>query len=182
MPNYRRSNFGGGTYFFTVNTHRRQPFLTDPDVRAALKQGINQIRQTLPFAIDAWVLLPDHLHCIWSLPEGDADFSTRWRVIKTVVTQQCGERLDNDALLSRRRVRKGQSTLWQQRFWEHLIRDERDFAAHVDYIHWNPVKHGHAQHVVDWPYSSFHRYVRNGVLPPAWTGTIIDGSFGESPG
>ena len=180
MSNYRRSNTGGGTYFFTVNTHRRQPFLIDHDVRAALRQGINQIRQTLPFTIDAWVLLPDHLHCIWSLPDVDADFSARWRIIKTVVTQQCGERLNNASLLSRRRGKKGQSTLWQQRFWEHLIRDERDFAAHVDYIHWNPVKHGHVQRAMDWPYTSFHRFVRDGILPPAWAGEDVDGNFGES--
>ena len=86
MPNYRRATIGGATYFFTVNTYRRQPFLIDPDVRLALRAGIERVRQTLPFVIDAWVLLPDHMHCIWSLPEGDADFSTRWRIIKTTVT------------------------------------------------------------------------------------------------
>jgi putative transposase len=107
VPNYRRAAIGGATYFFTVNTYRRQPFLTDADVRAALREGIERVRQTLPFAIDAWVLLPDHLHCIWSLPEGDADFSTRWRIIKTVVTQRCGERLNNAAWMSRRRAAKG---------------------------------------------------------------------------
>jgi len=180
VPNYRRAPIGGATYFFTVNTYRRQPFLTDADVRAALREGIERVRQTLPFAIDAWVLLPDHLHCIWSLPEGDADFSTRWRIIKTVVTQRCGERLHNAAWMSRRRAAKGQSTLWQHRFWEHLIRDERDFAVHVDYVHWNPVKHGHVQHAALWPYSSFHRYVRDGVLPAAWAGGDVDGEFGES--
>ena len=102
--------------FFTVNTYRRQPFLIDPDIRSALRAGIEGVRQTLLFVIDAWVLLPDHMHCIWSLPDGDADFSTRWRIIKTTVTQCCGERLNNAAWLSRRRIAKGQSTLWQQRF------------------------------------------------------------------
>lgn len=92
MPNYRRATLGGATYFFTVNTYRRQPFLIDPDVRLALRAGIERVRQTLPFVIDAWVLLPDHMHCIWSLPEGDADFSTRWRIIKTTATQHCGKR------------------------------------------------------------------------------------------
>jgi len=182
VPNYRRATIGGATYFFTVNTYRRQPFLIDPDVRSALREGIERVRHTLPFVIDAWVLLPEHLHCIWTLPDGDADFSTRWRVIKTTVTQRCGERLNNTAWLSRRRTTKRQSTLWQQRFWEHLIRDERDFAAHVDYVHWNPVKHGHVQQVAHWPYSSFHRYVRDGVLSPAWAGGDVEGEFGEVTG
>ncbi len=180
MPNYRRSNIAGATYFFTVNTYRRQQFLTDSDVRAALRAGIERVRQTLPFAIDAWVLLPDHLHCLWTLPKGDADFSTRWRVIKTTVTQCCGPRLNNPAWLTRRRAAKGQGTLWQQRFWEHLIRDERDYAAHVDYIHWNPVKHRYAKEVAHWPYSSFHNHVRSGLLPAGWAGVDVDGEFGEA--
>ena len=179
MPNYRRATLGGASYFFTVNTYRRQPFLIDPDVRLALREGIKRVRQTLPFAIDAWVLLPDHLHCMWTLPDGDAAFSTRWSIIKTLVTQRCGNRLNNTAWLSRRRITTGQSTLWQQRFWEHCLRDERDFAAQVDYIHWNPVKHGHAQQVGHWPYSSCHRYVRDGVLSPTWAGGDVEGTFGE---
>jgi putative transposase len=183
MPQYRRARTPGATFFFTVNTHLRQPFLIDADVRTALREGIERVRATMPFQIDAWALLPDHLHCLWTLPEGDGDFSTRWRIIKTVVTQQCGPRLNQHELLSKRRIAKNQSSLWQQRFWEHQIRDDIDFARHVDYIHWNPVKHGHVLRVVDWRYSSLHRYLRQGLLPANWAGVGVDGLearlFGE---
>ena len=179
MPDYRRAQTPGATYFFTVNTLQPQRFLLDDDVRAALREGIERVRTTLPFSIDAWVLLPDHLHCLWTLPEGDADFSTRWRIIKTVVTQRCGGRLAKPGLLSLRRVAKGQSTLWQQRFWEHQVRDDMDFARHVDYIHWNPVKHGLVARVADWPYSSVHRYLRQGLLPANWAGVGIEDADGK---
>lgn len=169
MPDYRRARVAGGTYFFTVNTLHRQRILTDADVRAALRHAIVQVRATMPFTIDAWVLLPDHLHCIWTLPAGDADFSTRWRVIKTLVTQHCRGRLERQALLTARRHRKQQSTLWQNRYWEHQIRDERDLVGHVNYIHYNPVKHGYTACAADWPYSSFHRYVKEGIYPVEWT-------------
>ncbi|MEQ6342582.1 MAG: transposase [Gammaproteobacteria bacterium] len=99
MPNSRRARLGGATYFFTVNTYRRQPFLIDPDVRSALRVGVARVRQTLPFAIDAWVLLPDHMHCIWSLPDGDADFSTRWRIIKTTVTHRSWRAIEQRGLV-----------------------------------------------------------------------------------
>lgn len=183
MPEYRRARTPGATFFFTVNTHLRQPFLIDSDVRAALREGIDRVRSTMPFQIDAWVLLPDHLHCVWTLPVGDADFSTRWRVIKTIVTQRCSPRLNKREMLSERRVAKNQSSLWQQRFWEHQIRDDEDFTRHVDYIHWNPVKHGHVVQVGDWPYSSVHRYMRQGLLSANWAGVGIDqfvaNDFGE---
>ena len=170
MPNYRRANAEGGCYFFTVNTLHSQPFLIDADIRAALRGAIESVRKTLPFMIDAWVLLPDHLHCLWTLPEGDADFATRWRLIKTRVTQHCGARLARDEHMTARRKEKRQSSLWQNRYWEHQIRDEDDFARHVDYVHWNPVKHGQVMRVEDWPYSSFHRYVKEGVYPQDWVG------------
>jgi putative transposase len=182
MSDYRRSRAPGAAYFFTVNTHLRQPFLVDADVRAALREGIERVRTTMPFQIDAWVLLPDHLHCVWTLPEGDADFSTRWRVIKTIVTQRCAARLDNRAILSGRRKAKGQSSLWQQRFWEHQIRDEADLQRHINYIHWNPVKHGHVPRVVDWPYSSLHRHLREGLLPADWANVRVEHSDGRSFG
>lgn len=182
MPEYRRARSPGATFFFTVNTNLRQPFLIDVDVRAALREGIERVRESMPFEIDAWVLLPDHLHCIWTLPDGDADFSSRWRIIKTIVTQHCGPRLNVDEILSDRRKRKNQSSLWQQRFWEHQIRDDADFARHVDYIHWNPVKHGHAKHTGDWPYSSLHRYIRNGLLPANWGEVNADQYSGKDFG
>jgi putative transposase len=181
MPNYRRAKLAGGTYFFTVTTYRRRRFLLDADVRAAIRAGIDRIRTTLPFQIDAWVLLPDHLHCIWTLPPGDEDFSTRWKVIKITVTQHCRARLEPNVATTKRRDEKNQSTLWQNRFWEHQIRDERDFEKHVDYIHWNPVKHGYVSRAGDWEYSSLQRFIRSGVLQKDWftVGTAEDGDFGE---
>ena len=167
MPNYRRANVAGGTYFFTVNTLRRLPVLTEPPVREALREAIRQTRMTAPFDIDAWVLLPDHLHCIWTLPQGDADFSMRWSKIKRYVSQQCGETF-GIGNVSASRTKRHESGLWQRRFWEHQIRDEADFALHADYIHWNPVKHGLAARAVDWPYSTFHRFVCDGVYASDW--------------
>lgn len=163
MARYRRADARGGTYFFTVVTERRQRILTGPDIRAALRTAIETVRQRRPFRIDAWVLLPDHLHAIWTLPENDADFATRWRLIKTHVTRACGDRYFQDSLLTERRAAKRCGTLWQHRYWEHHIRDDEDFHRHVDYIHWNPVKHGLVARAADWPYSTFHRYAANGV-------------------
>lgn len=168
MPNYRRADTKGGCYFFTVNTLHRQPILVEADIRTALREAIQAVRTSLPFTIEAWVLLPDHLHAIWNLPQGDADFATRWRIIKTKVTQCCGTRLLREEYLTARRREKHQSSLWQNRYWEHEIRDDHDFARHVDYVHWNPVKHGHVKRVADWPYSSFHRYVQGGTYPLDW--------------
>ncbi|MGE4090217.1 MAG: transposase [Candidatus Binatia bacterium] len=182
MPNYRRARVDGGTYFFTVNTFRRQRFLIDPDVRAALRAGIAIVRAEHPFVIEAWVLLPDHMHALWTLPEADHDFPTRWRIIKSTVTQRCGPRLHRPELITARRIQRHQSTLWQPRFWEHTIRDEIDFERHVNYIHGNPVKHSYVRQVADWPYSSFHRYVNQGLLPRDWGGTGTeedDADFGE---
>jgi putative transposase len=182
MSNYRRVYFPGGLYFFTVVTFRRQCFLIDKDVRTALREGIQFARQSKPFEIVAWVLLPDYLHCIWRLPPGDTDFSSRWSMIKRIVTQRCGERLNRSEWLNARRHKRQQGTLWQHRFWEHLIRDEDDFNQHMNYINWNPVKHGLASKVIDWPYSSFHRLVRKGWYAENWGENIIfdNGSeFGE---
>jgi len=170
MSDYRRAAVPGGTYFFTLVTERRQPILTDPDIRQALRQAIETVRLSQPFAIDAWVLLPDHLHAIWRLPPGDADFSNRWRLIKRHVTHACGKTYRRADLLSERRQAKGQGTLWQQRFWEHLIHDERDYARHFDYLHGNPLKHGLVARVGDWPWSSFHRWVKQGIYPVDWGG------------
>lgn len=128
-----------------------------------------------PFAIDAIVILPEHLHTIMTLPDSDADFSGRWRRIKSLFTRQVA------ATEGIKASRKGEYALWQRRFWEHTVRDEDDFARHVDYIHFNPVKHGHASRVSEWPYSSFHRYVRQGSLPEDWGvgGNEEGAGFGE---
>jgi len=181
MPEYRRAYIAGGTYFFTVVTYRRQQFLCDNDGRTALRDGINKARERYPFTIDAWVLLPDHLHCIWTLPDGDADFGSRWAAIKRYVSKNCPRLKLDDRLNESKRKRK-ESTVWQRRFWEHMIRDERDYEMHLNYIHYNPVRHGIVKHVKDWPYSTFHRYVENNAYPPDWGGMVdeYDGkAFGE---
>jgi putative transposase len=112
------------------------------------------------------VILPDHLHTIWTLPDGDHDFSQRWRQIKSAFSREIAK----EERISQSRLRKQERGIWQRRFWEHVIRDEEDFNRHVDYIHINPVKHGYIQKVADWPYSSFHQYVRLGILPVDWAG------------
>lgn len=177
MPNYLRAHIPGGTYFFTLATMERQPVLLKPEIRAALRQAIDLTRERYPFRIDAWVLLPDHLHCIWTLPEGDDQYGTRWSLIKRHITQST--RFSGGTRPSRITRREG--GLWQRRYWEHVIRDENDFARHADYIHWNPVKHGLVQTVLEWPYSTFHRYVRQGVYAPDWGGFVgsPNDSFGE---
>ena len=172
MPEYRRATAPGGTYFFTVNTYRRGKFLTHEPFRQALRDGIETVRANLPFAIVAWVLLPDHLHCIWRLPQGDADFSARWAIIKRTVSKQCGHLLELAAPLNESKIMRRESVVWQRRFWEHQIRDDLDLQRHVDYIHWNPMKHAYVSRVADWPYSSFHRYVREGVYDKNWAGMI----------
>jgi putative transposase len=127
--------------------------------------------------IDAIVILPDHLHAVWTLPDGDRDFALRWRLIKAAFSRglSAGERI------SASRARKAERGIWQRRYWEHTLRDDDDLARHIDYIHFNPVKHGHVARVVDWPHSSFHRMVERGVYPADWGGHAADpaGDFGE---
>ena len=183
MPEYRRAKTPGGTYFFTVNTYRRQPILTIWEVRQALRSGIQKAKQTLPFEIEAWVLLPDHLHTIWTLPKEDANYAARWAIIKREVSKRCGQLINPSGKLSASRGKRKESYFWQRRFWEHQIRDEIDFQRHMDYLHWNPVKHGLVRKVVEWPYSTFHRYVAQEVYPPDWGGyemtDMDEGNFGE---
>jgi len=143
MPRYIRAIVPGGTFFFTVTLLERRRSLVIEHIDA-LRTAFATARIRLPFSIDAMVVLPDHLHCLWTLPEGDADFSRRWRAIKSAFSRAipAGEHL------SPRRLAKGERGVWQRRFWEHVIRDERDFERHADYIHFNPVKHGHVRRVV----------------------------------
>jgi putative transposase len=163
MPQYIRAFVPGGTFFFTVTLlERRRKLLTENIDN--LREVFKAARRRRPFTIEAIVILPDHLHCIWTLPSEDADFSTRWHDIKARFAAQIsrGERL------SARRLKKGERGIWQRRFWEHVIRDEVDYERHVDYIHYNPVKHGHVTRVADWPHSSFHRYVQSGIYDLEW--------------
>jgi len=163
MPRYTRAYIPGGTFFFTVALLERDRRLLVEHIEL-LRNSFRQVRKIRPFGMDAIVVLPDHLHCIWSLPAEDADFSTRWRRIKGLFTQgiPLGERI------SARRQIKAERGIWQRRFWEHAIRDEADYAAHADYIHYNPVKHGHALRAADWPHSSFYRFVEAGIYPQDW--------------
>ena len=168
MTNYRRFKIEGGTYFFTQVTHERQPWLCTEIARSLLRSAIIKVRKKYPFAIDAMTLLPDHLHCIWTLPPNDSDCATRWRLIKSEVTKQGKSKLRLQGNLSESRIKRGEQNLWQRRFWEHWIRDETDFKHHFDYIHYNPVKHGFCNHASEWKYSSFHRYVNQGVYSIDW--------------
>jgi putative transposase len=170
MSRYRRATTPNAQYFFTVVTHRRRQILCDKPIRRALRNAIESVRATRPFVIDAWVLLPDHLHCIWTLPEGDADFSTRWAVIKRAVSVACRGAYHRDEWVTATKNKRRESTMWQRRFWEHQIRSDEDFARHMDYIHFNPVKHGYVASASDWPYSTFHRCVRDGTYPANWAG------------
>ena len=159
---------GGGTDFFTVVTYRRRRFLTDEEARRWLREAIEVTRRDWPFEIDAWVLLPDHLHCIWTLPEADADFATRWALIKGRFTKRVGALLNREDWITESKRKHREGTLWQPRFWEHVIRDDRDYEAHMDYIHYNPVNHGLVSRVANWPFSSFHRYVKAEVYASDW--------------
>ncbi|PCE67674.1 transposase [Salinivibrio sp. YCSC6] len=156
---YRRNYAHGGTYFFTVNLHNREMQLLTEHIRL-LRSAVATVKASRPFQINAWVVLPDHLHAIWTLPDNDSDYSTRWREIKKLFTKSVS-RIDKRFIM-------GKGMVWQDRFWEHTIRDERDFKHHFDYVHFNPVKHGWVERVVDWPYSSFHREVKRGIYHPSW--------------
>ena len=162
MSNYRRANTKGGTYFFTMVTYRPPKFLCGETVRNALRGGIRDTQTTHPFTIDAWVHLLDHLHCIWTLPPNDFAFGIHWTMIQRSVTKRCCPDLHHDDRRNESKRQRKESTIRQRSFWEHLIRDEQDYAIHMDYIHFNPVKHGYVKSVIEWPYSTFHRYVRQG--------------------
>ncbi len=158
MTSYRRNFIPGASYFFTVNPEdRRQRLLTDHI--ELLRSAFQDARVRHPFTIDAMVVLPDHLHAIWTLPEGDQDFPNRWRLIKSSFSRG----LARSEPVSASRKAKGERGIWQRRYWEHTLRDEGDFERHVDYIHFNPVKHGHAPSVEAWPYSSNHQIARAAV-------------------
>ena len=177
MSNYRRAWVPGGTYFFTVNLLERNRRLLIEHI-GLLRTAFGAARAARPFEIIAAVVLPDHLHCVWQLPVGDADNATRWAHIKSGFSRS----LPHGERCSPRRMVKAERGIWQRRYWEHLICDERDLAAHVDYVHFNPVKHGYATRVVDWPYSTFHRYVARGDLAPDWgVGVEAGVGFGERP-
>ena len=163
MTNYRRSRVAGGTYFFTVNLLDRRSDLLVREI-AQLRRVVARVRGLYPFDIDAWVVLPDHLHAVWTLPENDHDFSLRW----TLINRGFPACVAAGEPRSASRARKGERGIWQRRFWERTIRDARDFSAHVDYVHFNPVKHRLSESAWDWPFSTFRRAVAAGVYPASW--------------
>ena len=169
MANYRRVWVPGGTYVFTVNLLERNRRLLVDHIDL-LRGAFAQACANRPFDMIAAVVLPDHLHCVWQLPIGDADNASRWSAIKAAFSRS----LPTGEWRSARRAAKGERGIWQRRYWEHLVRDDRDLVTHVDYVHFNPVKHRHVARVEDWPYSTFHRYVREGTLACDWAGTMDD--------
>jgi len=175
MPNYRRAFVAGGCWFFTVNLlDRRSTLLTDEI--DALRDAVRRTQAHYPFHIDATVVLPDHIHAVWTLPTGDADFSTRWRLIKSYFAKA----IPNSERRNAVREARGERGVWQRRFWEHLIRDETDYSRHVEYCYINPMKHALVGRVRDWPHSSFHRDVKAGLFPADWGGEVENaGEFGE---
>jgi len=158
MSNYHRIHLAGGCYFFTAVTLNRNPIFTNGERVEVLRQAIRKVMVAHPFEIDAMVILPEHLHCIWRLPEGDADYSSRWREIKKTASRQ----------ISTATNARHERNVWQRRFWEHTIRDEEDWRNHMDYIHYNPVKHGLVRSPGEWPWSSFSRAVAKGWYDPSW--------------
>ncbi|HET7832047.1 MAG TPA: transposase [Gallionella sp.] len=165
---YRRNQMPGGTYFFTVTLADRQSHALTDNIEL-LRASFRRVMNAQTFTIVAMVVLPEHLHGIWTLPHCDTDYAGRWRAIKARFTHDlihAGVNLTRNA--------KGEYDLWQRRFWEHTIRDDDDLERHVDYIHYNPVKHGLVSRVAEWQYSSFHRYVRQGLLPEDWAGGTSD--------
>ena len=179
MRRYIRSDTPGATYFFTLTLRDRSArWLVDHVTE--LRACVAEVKARHPFEIEAMVVLPEHLHALWRLPVDDADFSTRWMLVKQGFTRQlCDAGVLDEAGAQARGV-KGERGLWQRRFWEHLVRDEADYARHVEYCYINPLKHGLVTRVRDWPHSSFHRDVRAGIVPPDWAGEIEqNGGFGE---
>lgn len=180
MSRYRRAILAGGTFFFTVVAFRRQPILCDEAIRTALREAVLAVRRNKPFTIDAWVLLPDHLHCIWTLPPDDADFSGCWSLIKSAVSRAVGAQYRRAEWQIASKSKHREAGIWQRRFWEHCVRDENDFRRHVDYLHFNPVKHGLVSRVADWPHSTFHRFAADRRYPLDWAGCADDvGNVGE---
>jgi len=174
MPNFRRAWVPGGSFFFTVVTDRRRPLFSDAEARRLLGEKIRACQAEWPFTINAIVLLPDHLHAIWSLPPGDDAYPTRWAWIKKEFTKAWLANGGAETVISAGRSREERRGVWQPRFWEHTLESEDDFERHFDYIHYNPRKHGYVACPADWPSSSFHRWVAAGVYPPDWACTSRD--------
>ncbi len=174
MSRYRRLKIEGGAFFFTLAVAGRGSDLLVQHIER-LRGAYAEVEKRHPFETVAICILPDHIHALWQLPEGDADYASRWSLLKSGFSRGLPA-----AQRSVSKIRKREKGIWQRRYWEHAIRDDADFERHVDYIHYNPVKHGLVTRVADWPFSSFHRYVAQGILPGDWAGDAkLSGRFGE---
>ncbi|OQK16823.1 hypothetical protein AU255_02655 [Methyloprofundus sedimenti] len=174
MTDYRRLYVKGAMWFFTVNlAYRYQSTLLVDEINL-LRESFRYVKERHACTINAIVFMPEHLHCIWTLPDGDADYSTRWKLLKSYFSRG----IPKGEHISHSRTKRQERGIWQRRFWAHLIISQKDFNSHVDYIHWNPVKHGQVKYACDWPYSSFHHYVSRGVYSKDWGHSgefVIDG-------
>ena len=169
MREYRGNRIPGATYFFTVNLLDRRSDLLVTYIDS-LREAVRNVRRRRPFHIDGWVVLPDHMHCPWTLPDGDSDFPRRWWAIKVAFSKSLPNQYRRAPVL----LRPGERGIWQRRYWEHTVRDDRDYTAHMDYIHFNPVKHGLVNAPADWPFSSFRRCVAAGFYPSNRIGSDIE--------
>ena len=174
MPQYRRTHLEGGSFFFTLVTHNRAGFLCSDDARPLLHRVMRECFARWPTQMDAIVLLPNHLHTLWTLPAGDSDYSVRWAWLKKEFTKTWLATGQAEGPVTNGRRHDGRRGVWQPKFWEHTIRDELDLQRHLDYIHYNPVKHGLVSCAADWPWSSFHRWVRQGAYPKNWGCSAMD--------
>lgn len=173
---YRRARVAGGCYFFTHNLAERKRTLLVDEIDK-LRNAINHVKRQHPFVLDAMVIMPDHFHALITLPDGDKDFATRWMLIKSGFSRA----IPKTERINHSRVSRGERGIWQRRYWEHLIRDEWDYARHVDYIHYNPVKHGYVTRASDWQYSTIHQYIAKGIIASDWgyDDNNESGDFGE---
>jgi putative transposase len=166
MTNYRRNRVPGGSYFLTVVTYQRKKIFAEDFARILFWEVFENVQQKYPFQNSVYCLLPDHFHCIWTLPEGDSDYSTRMKELKRLFSRKYPKIYrDDPATLSYSRQKRGEGAIWHRRFWEHTIRDQADFNRCMNYIHWNPVKHKYVESPYLWKDSSFHQYVEKGIYP-----------------
>ena len=182
MPTYLRSKTPGGTFFFTVVTFQRRRIFSELKYINILENIIAGVQKEHPFTLEAWVFLPDHMHCLWTMPPDESDYSKRWGMIKARFTKAISPDAGRSALLTGSKIRYREGTVWQRRFWEHQIRDERDLQTHLDYIHFNPVKHGLVKSPGHWPYSSFREFVKRNLYPDNWGEHLdlkFEADFGE---
>lgn len=173
MSQYRRFKIKGACYFFTAVSYQRKPILCCDQIRNVLHDAVKQVQLQMPFIINAWVLMPDHMHCLWTLPPEDANYAKRWGLIKRYVSCRCRQ-FTNENELTPSQKNRHELSLWQRRFWKHQIRNLQDFNKHMDYIHFNPVKHGLCEFPYQWQWSTIHKYIKKGVYPKDWCGCADD--------